>query len=151
MRVEIEHQEHTGSPLVTAKIYEGDELLETLTLCGTDDMDDADFETMALETYAAHQVPFVIKPPTQAEVIAKYESALDAHLDSVARLHRYDNRFTFALRAGFDGPYRAEAVLFAQWMDACNVAAYALIAEVKAGAAMPTIEEFIAGLPAFTP
>ena len=96
----------------------------------------------------AAYVPLV---PTQAEVIALYEKALDDHLDSVARLHRYDNRFTFALRAGFPGPYHTEAVAFATWMDVCNVQAFALLSEVQAGnATMPTIDEFIASLPAFS-
>lgn len=82
--------------------------------------------------------------------IAQYESALDEHLDSVARLHRYDTRFTFALRAGFPGPYHDEAVAFATWMDACNVQAFTLLSEVQAGTAtMPTIEVFIASLPGF--
>lgn len=82
--------------------------------------------------------------------IAQYESALDTHLDSVAKLHRYDSRLTFALRAGFPGPYQAEGTAFAQWMDTCNVQAFALLSEVQAGnAAMPTIEAFIASLPEF--
>ena len=90
-------------------------------------------------------------PPTQAEIIALYEKALDDHLDSVARLHRYDTRFTFALRAGFPGPYHDEAVAFATWMDVCNVQAFALLSEVQAGnAVMPTIDAFIDSLPEFS-
>ena len=89
--------------------------------------------------------------PTQAEVIALYEKALDDRLDSVAKLHRYDSRFTFALRAGFPGPYHDEAVAFATWMDTCNLQAFTLLSEVQAGnAALPTIEAFIASLPAFS-
>lgn len=88
--------------------------------------------------------------PTTAEIVAQYERALDAHLDSVAKQYRYDNRFTFALRAGYPGPYHDEAVAFAAWMDTCNVQAFTLLSEVQAGnATMPTIEGFIAGLPVF--
>ena len=90
-------------------------------------------------------------PPTQADTIALYEKALDAHLDSVARLRRYDNRFTCALRAGFPGPYHDDAVAFATWMDGCNVQALALLSEVQLGnAPIPTIDEFIASLPEFS-
>lgn len=91
-------------------------------------------------------------PPnlSQEEIIAQYERALDAHLDSVAQHHRYDNRFTFALRAGYAGPYQAEAVAFAQWMDDCNVQAFARMSRVLEGAeGMPTIESLIADLPIF--
>lgn len=88
-------------------------------------------------------------PPTQAQVIAQYEAALDAHLDSVAKQHRYNDRFTFALRAGYHGPYHDEGVAFAQWMDNCNAQAYATLQAVLAGqAAMPSVEDFIGGLPA---
>lgn len=87
---------------------------------------------------------------TQAEIIKKYEMALDSHLDTVARVYRYDNRFTFSIRAGYVGPYQAEAILFAQWMDLCNTTAYALMADVVAGSKeMPTIDDFIGGLPVF--
>lgn len=88
--------------------------------------------------------------PDQSEIIKMYESALDAHMDSVAKMHRYDNRFTFALRAGYAGPYHAEGAAFAVWMDQCNVKAFGLLNDVLDGkAAMPSIEDFIAGLPAF--
>lgn len=89
-------------------------------------------------------------PPTTEQIIAQYEAALDAHLDGVAHLHRYDDRKSFALRAGFPGPYQAEGIAFAQWMDACNVLAYALLQSVIAGQTpMPTIEQMLAGLPEF--
>ena len=88
--------------------------------------------------------------PTQAEIIAKYESALDAHLDAVAKAHRYNDRFSFALRAGFVGPYQSEGIVFATWMDTCNVQAFALLQSVLDGTAeLPTIEDFIAALPTF--
>lgn len=82
--------------------------------------------------------------------VALYEAALDAHLDSVAMAHRYRDRFTFALRAGYPGPYHAEGVRFATWMDECNTQAYALFESVTInGAVPPTVDEFIASLPTF--
>ena len=87
---------------------------------------------------------------TEEQIIAKYESALDSHLDNVAKQYRYQDRFSFAVRAGYVGPYQAEAVAFAQWMDQCNVQSFALLSDVLAGnSELPTIEEFIGGLPEF--
>lgn len=103
----------------------------------------------------APEGPWFHAEPRPAEVIMAmkvrdYEATLDAHLDSVARQHRYDNRFTFALRAGYEGPYKAEGVAFAQWMEACNTSFYTLLQEVTAGTrSRPTMAEFIASLPAF--
>jgi hypothetical protein len=97
-------------------------------------------------------LPVLSEPlqPTQEQVIKQYEAELDAHMDGVAKQYRYNDRFTFALRAAFDGPFHAEGVAFAQWMDACNVQAFALLKDVIDGkAALPTIEAFIASLPVF--
>lgn len=78
----------------------------------------------------------------------KYVAALEAHYDSVAKSKRYDNRLTFALRAGYSGPYQAEALVFAQWMDNCNVMAYQYMLDVEAGKLeRPTIEAMIEMLP----
>ncbi len=92
------------------------------------------------------------EPPTQVQVIASYERALDAHFDAVARSYRYDSRFTFALRAGYRGPYFEEASAFALWMDECNVAAFARLQRVLDGQEpTPTVEGFLADLPPFLP
>lgn len=86
--------------------------------------------------------------PTEAQLIALYEGDLDLHIDTVARAHRYSDRFTFALRAGYPGPYQAEGIAFAQWMDDCNAQAYALLTAVKVGTKpLPSRADFIAGLP----
>lgn len=94
-----------------------------------------------------------IKPPpvaTMQEQLASFETILDSHLDEAAQLHRYNDRFAFALRAGYAGPYQAEAIAFATWMDACNLQAYAALQEIVTGKRpMPTEAEFIAALPTF--
>lgn len=74
--------------------------------------------------------------------------ALNKHLDSVAKQRRYDDRYTCSLRAGFDGPFKAEGLAFAAWMDACNIKAYAILAECIAGQRpIPTEEELVAEMP----
>lgn len=76
--------------------------------------------------------------PTKAEdlpedAIAKLELFLDSHLDAVAQEKRYANRIACAVRAGYPGPFQAEGVAFATWMDRCNSFAYEYLAQVKAG------------------
>lgn len=75
-------------------------------------------------------------------------NTLNVHLDSVAGQRRYDNRFTCSLRAGFAGPFQAEGVAFAAWMDQCNMVGYTIMQEVKAGTRpVPSEEELIAAMP----
>lgn len=88
--------------------------------------------------------------PSPEDTIARYETALDAHLDAVAQFHRYRDRVTFALRAGYPGPWQAEGIAFGTWMDTCNQQALSLLNDVVAGrATLPTIQAFIADLPTF--
>jgi hypothetical protein len=82
--------------------------------------------------------------------VAEYTAALEAHYDKKAKERKYDNRYTCSIRAGYVGPFQAEGIAFAQWMDACNAACYTMLAAVAGGAPMPTIEEVIAGLPELT-
>ena len=85
---------------------------------------------------------------TDDDIERALTSALNRHLDAVAGQRRYDSRFTCSLRAGFPGPFQEEGQVFAVWMDACNMAAYQLMAEVKAGRApVPTDAELIAAMP----
>ena len=89
--------------------------------------------------------PSPTNPPTIAEIVAAMESLFDATAQSM----RYDNRITCALRAGYVGPFQAEGLAFATWMDASNAAAYQMLAQVQAGTmAMPaTTADALALLP----
>ncbi len=93
--------------------------------------------------------PLLISPTKTADQLEDALTAvLNQHLDTVARQRRYDSRFTCSLRAGFPGPFQEEGQVFAGWMDACNMAAYQLMAEVKAGSrAVPTEADLIAAMP----
>jgi hypothetical protein len=102
------------------------------------------------------EAPYVIYTKKSDEqimavMVTKYESALDAYLDQTAKDHRYNDRFTFALRAGYAGPWQAEGIAFAQWMDGINAAAYQMLSLVMSGQAEapPSVETFISGLPPF--
>lgn len=63
-----------------------------------------------------------------------YAGMLDRYMDQVAKVRGYDNRLTCALRAGYAGPFQADGRTFAQWMDACYVAAAKLGSGAAAGA-----------------
>ncbi len=92
--------------------------------------DAAQHEALIAEVEATYVPPV---PPSIEEQIAVFDAALVAHLDATARERRYDNRVTCALRAGYPGPFQAEGIAFAGWMDQCNALAYQLLAEVVAG------------------
>lgn len=77
-----------------------------------------------------------------------YEAALTNLYDQVAQSRHYDSRITCSLRAGYPGPFQAEGIAFAQWMDECNALGYALMAKVLAGEmAPPTVNELLALMP----
>ena len=92
--------------------------------------DAAQYESLIAEVEATYVPP---EPPSIEKQIAVFDAALVAHLDATARERRYDNRVTCALRAGYPGPFQAEGIAFAGWMDQCNALAYNLLAEVVAG------------------
>lgn len=83
------------------------------------------------------------------EAVVTFDKALTAHLDSVAKQRRYDNRITCMVRAGFAGPFQAEGVAFATWCDTCNILAYQMLQKVQAGIEpMPASpKDFISTLP----
>lgn len=86
--------------------------------------------------------------PSNDAIIRAYTEVLEGHYDTVAQDHRYDNRFTCALRAGYPGPFQSEGAAFAVWMDECNAHAYAQLAAVLAGdRAKPTADELVSELP----
>jgi hypothetical protein len=96
----------------------------------------------------ARTTPPEPKPKTNDEIIAELTSALEAHYDATARERRYDNRFTCALRAGYVGPFQAEGIAFAQWMDTCNAYGYQVMTDCLSGTrVIPAAAELIAELP----
>lgn len=79
--------------------------------------------------------PYVVPPVDMQAAILQGMTAL---FDSTAQERHYDDRITCAVRAGYPGPFHAEGVAFATWMDAQNALAYSILAEVQAGTrAMP--------------
>ena len=91
------------------------------------------------------------EPMTEAEITEAFIVALDSLYNARAKEKQYDNRITCAIRAGYAGPFQAEGIAFAQWMDACNAYGYQQLALVMTGQrAIPTLDEFLAELPVLT-
>lgn len=88
----------------------------------------------------------------RTRLIEQYEKALDDHLDSVARVHRFSDRTRLVLRAAYPNYWQALGLAFGTWMDGCNKQAQTLLQSVLSGQAqIPTVEAFISSFPAFEP
>lgn len=76
------------------------------------------------------------------------ETAVQSHLNAAAKARGYDDIKSAALRAGYPGPFHAEGVVYATWMDACWAHCYQVLAAVQSGSrSIPTVAELIAELP----
>lgn len=82
--------------------------------------------------------------------LSSYKSAFDAHLDQVAQERQYDSRVTIVGYIASTNPqWAAEANAFAAWRDGALGYMFEQLAAVEAGEiAPPSIDEFIAGMPA---
>lgn len=90
----------------------------------------------------------IFKGLSTAEILAKYDSELMNFFDKKAKEKNYDNRITCSLRAGYPGPFQAEGLAFALWMDQCNAYCYEIIQEIQAGTrTIPTFEELSSEFP----
>ncbi|SDO75797.1 hypothetical protein SAMN05216303_102279 [Rhodoferax sp. OV413] len=90
--------------------------------------------------------------PTEAELVQQrigaFKAAISAYLDAAAKAKGYDNIVNAALRAAYPGPYHAEGVAFATWMDLTWQKSYELLAQWEAGSlSEPTTAELLAMLP----
>jgi hypothetical protein len=86
----------------------------------------------------------------KAAQLAAYKCAFDNHLDAVAQSRQYDNRLTIAQYAVSTNPqWQAEAQAFIAWRDAALNYMFSRLAAFEAGSIEPpSVEDFIAGLPA---
>jgi hypothetical protein len=85
----------------------------------------------------------------KATLLGSYKAAFDAHLDTVAQQHQYDNRLTIVAYLSSTNPaWAAEAEAFIGWRDACLAKMFELLAAVEAGQIQPpTIDQFISAMP----
>lgn len=83
------------------------------------------------------------------EVMREYTDALQLFLDKKARERQYDNAISLATyTSSTNAQWKAEADAFVAWRDAVYVYALSVLDSVQQGGQQPTIDDFIAGLPA---
>lgn len=90
-----------------------------------------------------------VRPKTSAEIQRELEAAVDAFMDSKARVKGFRDRHSFALRAGITGSsWHAQALVFGAWMDAVNDYCYQVQLDCMDGKrTVPTVDELLAELP----
>lgn len=89
------------------------------------------------------------EPPTQEEVIESFRWAIQAHIDNVAHIKKYDSGTSFASYVSSTNPTWAnEALTFVAWRDSVWEYSYSELDKVMSGErSEPSIEEFISELP----
>ena len=84
-----------------------------------------------------------------ADAAKRFEGAIQNHLDTTAQAAGYDNMLSASSYAGFANSFQVESQNFIAWRGSVWDYAYAELAKVQAGTRIvPTIDEFIAELPA---
>ena len=85
--------------------------------------------------------------PTQAQIIAFLEAAVQSHMDGAAHAAGYDSILSAVSYIG-SSRFGPQAVAFRDWRDAVWGACYAIEAAVQAGTRpIPTVAELLAELP----
>lgn len=69
----------------------------------------------------------------KANLVQSLNQDVAKYMDRVAQAKGYDNRITCSMRAGFDGPFKAEGQAFASWMDNCFTIMYQVLYKAEQG------------------
>lgn len=118
-------------------------------------------EVSGLDTYKPGQIriedgraiqSWVIVPhvPTEAEITATFEQAIQSTLDAAAQVERYDNINTVISYAEEPAvrKFQEDGKRFRTWRSLVWAYAYEQLALVNSGGrTQPTVAEFLAGLP----
>lgn len=100
--------------------------------------------------YLAGMLP-VPPAPTVEQIIAKFEQVVSRKIDETAQENDFDNILTCTKYTGFDNVFREHAEALLAWNAACWVKCHQVLDAVTSGTrSIPTAEELIAELPAFT-
>lgn len=86
----------------------------------------------------------------KAEMVKRLTDSVQAHMESVAREHGYDNLLSACSYAAVANAFQAESQTFIEWRSNCWTTCHAVMAQVEAGdIAVPTESELVAMLPVF--
>lgn len=85
----------------------------------------------------------------RAALTARFENAIQDHIDTIAQSRRYRDGFALACYVASTVPqFAAEATAFVAWRDAVWLYAYGELDKALNGQReVPTVEDFIAELP----
>lgn len=98
--------------------------------------------------YNARQAAWDAAAPSR--MIEQFTDALEVEIDTVAAQRSYSSGVSCAsYKDSTSTQWAAEATVFIAWRDSCYVYAYDYLAKAQDGTIpSPTIDDFIAGLPA---
>jgi len=85
----------------------------------------------------------------RASLMARFETAIQGHIDTIAQSHRYRDGFALAGYVASTVPqYAAEATAFVAWRDAVWLYAYGELDKALNGQReIPSVEDFMEELP----
>lgn len=91
----------------------------------------------------------VVPEKTLDEIKSEFQNIISSKLNSVASEKSYESTLSCASYASSSNlTWKAEADAFIAWRDDVWEYAYAALNAVNQGGAIPTVEEFTAGIPA---
>lgn len=93
----------------------------------------------------------VISPPTNEEIIARFKALIKSVLINKALERNYDSDLSCVSYVNSSNlVWKQEAEAFSQWRDAVYEYSFSVLDAIQQGGQQPTIDDFIAGLPAIT-
>lgn len=90
------------------------------------------------------------EPLTTEQIVKQYQDAVQVMLDAKAREKGYDSVLSACSYAAIANIFQAESQAFIIWRSNVWAHGYQVLADVQNGVIpMPTLEEFLAGLPVY--
>jgi len=88
----------------------------------------------------------------QSLLLKSYTKAIENRILEVVKSYSYDSAVSMATYVTSTNPaWQAEAIAFVAWRDMVYEYGYSVLAAVEEGEPVPTLEEFIAGIPNWIP